>query len=102
MVTGPPHGSSYPTVFDVVKDDIRCLDCLSDGDVWLSGLDVDIRCLWCAQVDDVSCGNDGFEKFIDDDAEVGIDVCVTNGDVELGCLDVLVGCLGCLLVADVA
>ena len=80
MVIRPPQRFSYPIEDNVVKDDTRCLDCLFDGDVWLSGLDVDIRCLCCAEVDDVSCGN-----VIHDDAEVDNNVCITDGDVELRC-----------------
>ena len=102
MVIRPPYRSFYPTEDDVVKDDIRCLDCLIDGDVWLSGLDVDTQCLCCAEVDGVYCGNDGSVELIYDDAEVDTDVCVTDGDVGLGRLDVLVGCLGGIPVADVA
>ena len=103
MVTGwPPHRFSYPTVLDVVKDDVRSLDCLFDGDVWLFRLDADIRCLSCVHIDDVCCVTDGFEELVCDDAEVDKDVCITNGDIELGCLDVLVGCLAYIHVADVA
>ena len=97
-----PDVGPEPTEHDVVKDDIRCLDCLFDGDVWLSRLDADIRCLCCVHIDDVCCVTDGFEELFCDDAEVDKDVCITDGDVELGCLDVLVGCLGCIHVADVA
>ena len=99
-VAGPPHRSSYPTEDNVVKDDTRCLDCPFEGDVWLSGLGVDIRCLCCAEVDNVFFGNDGSEELVYDDAEIDNDVCVTVGDVELSCLDVLVGCLGCIHKPD--
>ena len=81
---------------------LGCLVCLSDGDVWLSHLDVDIQCLDFVHVADVYCVTDGSEEIIYDDAEVGNDVCVANGDVELCCLDVLVGCLCCIHVVDVA
>ena len=105
-----PHQNAHPPTVDDVVDVVRpcydvalgCLICLSDGDVWLCRLDVDIRCLDCVHVADVYCGTDGSEELIYDEAEVNNDVCVTDGDVELGCLDVLVGCLGYIHVADVA
>ena len=93
----PQHHSFLPTLPKIMSSKMThdtVLDCFFDGNVWLSGLDVDTRCICGVQVDDVSCGNNGSEELID--AEVDNDVCVTDGDVGFSCLDVLIGCLGCI------